>query len=68
MILSLEITPLPVGQFVELFPGAPEDHVELRVAQVLLKVAAVHVTGQAVVVGEQEMKGINVGSLEYKYK
>ena len=32
----------------------------------LLQVASVHIAGQAVVVGEQEMEGISVGGLERK--
>ena len=63
VVLPLEIAPLPIGHLVELLPRAPEHHVELGVAQVLLEVAAVHVARKSVVGREQEVQGVHIGGL-----
>ena len=65
MILPLEIASLPIRQFVEIFSAAAKHHIEVGVAQVLLQIASVHVAGQAVVSGEEQMQGVNIRGLKH---
>ena len=55
VILSLEITPFPIGQLVKLLSGHPENHVEIRIRQMFLQVDPIDVTRQPVIGSEEQM-------------
>ena len=65
VVLPLDIAPLPVWHPGEVLPAHPEHHVKVGVAEVLLQVAPVHVAGQPVVGGEEQVQRVDVGRLHH---
>ena len=58
----------PLREAVELGPRHLEDELKVRVGEVALQVAAVHVIGQAVVGDHEQVDGVDLGRLRQRVR
>jgi hypothetical protein len=58
----------PLGQAVEFRPGHLEDELKVRVGEMALQVAAVHVVGQAIVGDHEQVDGVDLRGLRQRVR